>query len=329
MEVRSPERKDLKKLEEYNVSMFPEKVIPAKDYLEFWFGEDEGALNECLVLQDEEGEIRGQVLASPMTYFHNQKRVNSVWLFDLIVDEDLRKDGWGVDILCACMEQHPNSCSTGSGPTALPIHLKMGNKMLGEIRKYVGIPYPQYLITSVFRGIINVANYPKDVRVGSKTFRKLTSDRIEDFSQPYNPDLFEIGRDTEFLKWRFFNNLHSYAFYKDEESDDYFVVRTTKIKRVTVMLLVDYRCEMMNRLNFQDIFNAAKKVMKKLHIGIMITGSSLEKVDTILESHRFKSIGRPRPVIGFVKVQDKEEEIAKRNFIFATLADSDGETNWV
>lgn len=329
MEAKTLTKADLQQLQEYNKKIYPDKVIPAKNYLNFWLNRNERALEQCLILREVDGSIHGQVLASEMSYFYKQERIDTVWLFDLIVDEELRQDSWGVDLLLACMDKHPRSCSTGSGPAALPIHLKMGNKILGEIRKYVGLANPLCMLTSPFRGNIKAEKFPSYVEVNRKTFRKLSCEEMPNLTKPFNDTLFEIARDKEFLQWRFFNDLHSYAFYKDEHSDDYFVVRTTILKHITVMLLVDYRCNMSDAISFETIYQAAKRVMSRLQIGMMIVGSSLKVVDNVLENHGFRSVGRPRPVIGFVKVKDRKADVESRNFLLSTFADSDGETNWI
>lgn len=320
---------DLPQLQAYNNKIYPDKKIPAKDYLNFWLNRNVTATNQCLILQEEDGTIHGQILASEMSYYYKHKRTETVWLFDLIVDENLRKEGWGVDILLACMEKHPLSCSTGSGPTALPIHLKLGNKMLGEIRKYVGITSPLWLATSLLRGNIPISRFPKEVKSKGHRFIKTDKQNLPELTTPFNDSLWEPARDKEFLKWRYFNDLHEYAFYTDEHSGDYFVLRTIVQHHVTMMLLVDYRCNASNKEGFERIYIAVCKVMSKLHLAVLVTGSTLSIFDSVLERHRCKSIGRPRPVIGFIKVKDRKLDIENRNFAFVTLADSDGETNWI
>lgn len=313
----------------YNEKSYPEKVVRARDYLTFRFSKSPIEMDNGIYLVDHEQNVYGQILTSTMSYYYKNEKVDTVWLFDLIVDEELRKEGWGVDILLACMDKHPRSCGTGSGPAALPIELKMGFKMLGEIRKYVGLANPLCMLTSPFRGNIKAEKFPSTVIANSRKFRKLTREEMPDLTKPYNDNFFEITRDREFLQWRYFNDLHSYAFYKDEQSNDYFVLRTTIQKHITVMLLVDFRCNMSDTKSFEIIYKATKKVMSNLHIGMLIAGSSLKVVDDVLEAHCFKSIGRPRPVIGFVKVKDRKADVEARNFLLTTFADSDGETNWV
>lgn len=318
---------ELEQLILFNQSMYPNKVIGAKDILDFWFSKSENE-NGIYLLEDD-GSVHGQMLTSSMSYYYKGFKHDTVWLFDLIVDEALRADAWGIDVILASMDKHPASCSTGAGPEALKLHLKLGNKMLGEIRKYLGITNPLWLATSVFRGKVPVSTFPNEVKVKGHSFVKIDKQNLPELTSPYNENLWEVARDKEFLQWRYFNNLHNYAFYKDTQSNDYFVVRTIIQSHVTAMLLVDYRCVVSTPEAFERIYAAVSKVMSKVHLGILITGSSLATIDLVLEAHHFKSMGRPRPVIGFQKVKDRKADIEARDFAFVTLADSDGDINWV
>jgi hypothetical protein len=319
----------LQKLIAFNAKIYPEKKIPAEDYLKFWFSKSEDELAQGVYLVDGNGEIHGQILTSGMSYYYKGSVIDTVWLYDLIVEEVLRKDSWGVDVIVSCFDKHPASCSTGSGPDALKLHLKLGNKQLAEIRKYVGVANPLWIATSVFRGNIAVNKFPQQVNVDGHTFVKTKKENLPELKKPYNDNMWEPARDSSYLQWRFFNDLHEYAFYKDNQSEDYFTVRTIIQSHVTAMLLVDYRCDATGKKCFERIYKAVSKVMSKLHLAVLITGSTLATIDSVLEEHHFKSVGRPRPVIGFLKVKDRKTDIDDRNFAFVTLADSDGETNWL
>lgn len=329
METKILSKSDLQQLQEFNKKIYPGKLIPSERYLGFWLNRNDDAYNHCLIVQDKNGKIYGQVFSTEMSYYLKGEQYKSVWGFDLIVEEQLRRSNWGLDLLLKYLEMFPNACATGIGPQAYPIHKKMGSKMLGEIYKYVGIINPFGIISSIFLGNINAEKFPASVLSNGKAFRKLSCEKMPELTGPYNDNLFEIARDKDFLQWRYFNDLHSYAFYKDEKSMDYFVVRTTIRKHITLMVLVDYRCEMYNSNAFEDIFQAVKEVMYNLHIGILIVGSSLNVVDGVLERHCCKPIGRPRPVMGIINVKEYNELIDKREFLFTTFADSDGETNWI
>lgn len=328
MEITRARKEDLRLICEFNTRMYPKKVIDSKEYLDFWLSKDDANINDNLILKETDEQIYGQILTSPMSYYYGQQHKNTVWLFDLIVDEKLRKSAWGVDLLLACMEAHPASCSTGSGPVALPLHLKLGNKMLGEIRKYVGIVNPLFLINSFHRKAVSIKKFPKEVISGVCKYQRITENELPKYEGPFNENLFEIARDQDFLKWRFFNDLHQYGFYLAEDWQSYFVVRSIMLNGFRVLELVDFRCKV-DKKGFDVIVKAVHKVAKATHLPAVVCGSTLAAFDTVLERHHYKSIGRPRPVIGFVKCKDRKEDIAKRNFCFVTLADSDGETNWV
>ena len=196
MKIEKASQRYFANLCKYNTRIYPEKTIASKCYLEFWLTKKDAQIDDWLILKDDDGEIHGQILATPMSFFLKGKQNQTVWLFDLIVDEELRKFA---------------SCSTGSGPTALPLHLKLGNKMLGEIRKYVGIVNPLYLLTSYRRSVVAIEKYPQQVVSGLVQYRRIAKDELPLLEVPFNDSLLEIGRDKSFLEWRFlavFINMH-------------------------------------------------------------------------------------------------------------------------
>lgn len=318
----------LEQLCEFNNRIYPQKVIPAQNYLDFFLSKSTTEKDSFVVLKDDEDNISGQILTSSMSYFYQQKRVETVWLFDLIIDERLRKSAWGIDLLLKCMELHPMSCSTGSGPVALPIHLKLGNSYLGDIRKYVGMMNPFYLLTSYRRRAIPIDKFPKSIQMKYCTYHKVSIDQLPIYEKPFNEDLFEICRDHDYLRWRYFSKLHSYAFYLRDDNISYIVLRSIDIKGFRVMELVDYRCKN-SETDFEEIYQVAAKVTRKVRLSVLICGSSLKALDNVLERHHFKSIGRPRPILGFLRCNSRKEDIKNRKFCFVTFADSDGETNWI
>ena len=328
MTISAAKESDYYNLIEFNTRIYSNKIMNSRVYLDYWLSKANAIISDYVILKDDVGRIRGQILTTPMAYYYNQERTETVWLFDLIVDEELRKTAWGVDLLMACMDFYPASCSTGSGPAALPLHLKLGNSMLGELRKYVSIINPVYMLTSYHRKRVSIDSFPKEIESVEGGFRKIGKNELPIFDAPFNEKLFEISREKSFLEWRFFNDLHQYAFYLNEERRSYFVVRSILVKGLRVLELVDYRCSA-DRYSFDNIIKTVHKVAKAVHLPAVVCGSSLDSFDVVLEQHRYKSIGRARPIVGFVKCSDRHDDIAKRNFCFVTLADSDGETNWI
>lgn len=328
MIIRQAKEEDIKNLYIFNSNIFPEKIIDSKKYIDFWLSKSKEEISNALLLTDEDNKLYGQILTSSMSFYYKKEKINTVWLFDLIVDEYLRKGAWGIDLLLKGMEIHPKSFSTGAGPTALPLHKKLGNTLLGEIRKYVGIISPWYIPFSIKRHAISISKYPQKICVCQQEFTLTSADNLPELTQPFNDDLLEIARDKKYLEWRFFNRLHQYVFYLNNDCKSYFVLRSIELKGVRVMELVDYRCKLLDS-NFEIIYQAVVKVTKSVHLPIVVCGSTLSTIDKILERHHFKSLGRPRPVLGFLKCKDRKQDIESRNFAYITLADSDGETNWI
>lgn len=328
MKIKFITTSDLVNLYLFNNHVFIER-IDSKSIIDFWYNKGSKEYNSSIILTGENEEIWGQILSSSMLYFYQNSIRQGNWIFDYIVQEDKRKDGYGIDLLqFALQNKKVPIFATGSGPLALKIELKMGFKLIGELKKYVGISNPIFLPVSVFRGIIPKKKYPVSVKTKAATFQLTYAGLLPDYSNTFNPELLEFGRDNAFLNWRYFSDLHEYTFYKQVRGDDYFVVRTIVKKGITCLVLVDYRCDFSNKQNFSTLLNAVKKVASKLKLAVIVSGSSLKIADEMFEKKGFKSIGRPRPIISTEKFKEEQQRITNREFVFTTLADSDGEINW-
>lgn len=319
------DKSQIEQLVEYNKKMYPSRAKTAKERIDFWLSRCENAYSDIIVVE-KDNELYGQVFFSKMFVYNKGEREDSFWNFDLIVDEKLRKEERGLDLMQYYIKEYPEYYCTGSGPLAYRINLALGVKMLGEIRKYVGIVNPLWFVTAVFRGKVDVCKYPE--RVGKKWKRINSTAELHRLEQPYNADLFEIGRDGDFMNWRFFSGYHPYAVYVDDSTGDYFVVTTTVQKHITALVLVDFRCSLATKDGFEEIAKATRKIANKIYVPIVICGSSHTVIDAVLEEQNYKSIGRPRPIMGKKKFKDVKESIKDRSFAFVTLADSDGETSW-
>lgn len=328
MQIKILKEFDISDLYTFNKQVFPARCESNK-IIDFWFSKSIAERNLSAILISDLNEIWGQVLTSSMNYYYKNYNYTGKWIFDYIIREDKRKDGYGIDLLQFLLKYNKTPIfATGSGPLALKIELKMGFKLVGKLKKYLGIVNPFYIISSIFRGTIPVNRFQTIVKVNGETFSLMTNPDLPDITKPFNYNLLEFGRDKSFLSWRFYSRLHEYAIYKKDGADDYFVLRTIVNKNITCMVLVDYRCDLNYSESFKLIIKAAKKVSKRLRLSILITGSSLRLIDTILEKQYFKAVGRHRPIISSKLFREEKDKIKKREFVFTTLADSDGEINW-
>lgn len=328
MKFRRADNSYIKSLYDFGRRMYPER----KNYrqiIDFWLSKGEKEIENIVIAVDDENNIRGQQYFSSMNYYYEGEKKDSVWAFDLIVDEELRAGSQGFALMWKCKKIHPNSMSSGSNDISLPINLKIGNTQIGELRKYVGIRNPLCLFASLFRGEIAKEKYPNVVAVGKRSFLKVAKpDDLPDLKKPYNHQLLEIGREKDFLKWRFFSDLHDYVFYLDKKNNDYFVVRSIVKKHVTALVLIDYRCDLANDNSCKNIIDGFTTVAKKLNLAVMIADSSTKAMDEVCESRKMKSLGRPRPILGILDCEEKMNSIQNREFVLLTLADSDGDITW-
>lgn len=324
MIVRKINESDIISVEEYQKSIFNDRKDREKKIIDFWFSKNKNECENSYILEDN-GNIRGELLFSSMNYFYGGIKYLDFWAFDLIVDEELRKDGWGLNLMMKAFKEHNTCFCTGSGPLALKIEMKLGFYIIGEIRKYVRLINPLYFLNSIKRGNLSRDKYPEYIEVDNVKFDKINLSDMPNIVTPFNDNLLEIGRDDLFFKWRF-KDLHEYVIYKQNSCNNYFVIRSFVKKGITAMVLVDFRCPLNKKNDYNLIINAAIKVTKRLRLPILVTGSSLSLSDEILERRRFKSIGRPRPIITKDKrYKEQKESQNNRNFCLVTLADSDGE----
>jgi len=328
MKIRRATQEDIKELYEFNHRMYPNREN-YKEIIDFWLSKSPNEIENIIVIVDDDGKIRGQQFFSSMSFYKNGTETHSVWAFDLIVDEELQAGSHGFSLMWKCKKEHPNCMSSGSNEISLPINLKIGNKYLGDLKKYVGISNPFYFFTSLFRGDVRRENYPEIVKVSNSVYKKVGNPRdIPDYTNSFSPELLEISRKRDFLLWRFFTNLHVYVFYKNEENNDYFVVRTIVKHHVTALVLVDYRCSFKDKESFHSIMKAFIRIAKSLKIFIIITGSSLMEVDKVCESFHLKSVGRDRPILGMIDCEETEKWREARKNVLLTLTDSDGDITW-
>lgn len=328
MKIKFIDKNEVDSVYDFNKLVFPVKHSDGK-LLDFWFGKNKNETSISVILKGDSDEILGQALYSSMNYFYKEELSEGEWFYDYIIREDKRRCGYGIDILTFVANNKVKYIySIGAGPLSLKIHFKMGFRVIGELKKYVGIGNPFFFLTSLFRGVIPLKKYPEKVFVKDSSFYLLGKEELPYLKDSYNKDILEFGRENDYLKWRFFSGFHDYAFYKLGTGSDYFVLRTIIKKKITCLVLVDYRCSFGNKENFSNIIKAIKKIAGKLCLGLIITGSSLKEADSVLEKNHFRAVGRNRPINATQLFQDESEIIAARQFVFVTLADVDGELGW-
>lgn len=323
MEVRKITEEDIPLLIEYGNKVFPKRSKHYPKLIDFYFRNRISEFTGGLIML-KDGKICGQTFTLGTTMWYKGKKYPTCWGLDLIIDKDLRKDAAGVDLILASRKTYPQIACIGSGPLALKINLKGGYRMAGEIRKYVSLTSPFF--SPLFMLLPRKRKFPKSIGEFS-----LLTDPAQFKSMDFrNEQIIEIGRDTDFVSWRYFTPVFRKYFVYQNNSGDYFVVRPIRYKHIPMMCLVDFRCELNTEDSFSLIFKEFKRLSMKMRVPFLLCGSSHMTVDRVLEANGMKSIGRPRPIIlrNALKKELDSGKVENRMAIFATFADSDGEVSW-
>ncbi|HEX8269206.1 MAG TPA: hypothetical protein VF581_04885 [Flavobacterium sp.] len=335
MKISFYDKSDHSEFIDFNALAFPERGEFNKKLIDFRYfnplNKGNHIRNAVVAYDDESGELIGEALYHPASYYFQNEWHKMEWGFDLFARPDKRTESVGIYIMEFIKANKTGpTFATGVGKPALKMKKFYGYHVIGHLEKFYKIINPIFLATGLLRAArIPTTKFPQKIKSGNHEFSKVTKEQLWDLEVAYNPDLLEFGRDRNFLNWRFYSAGFEYAVYKVSDSETnplYFVVRTTKIKGITTVMLVDYRFNTGNRENFEIILQAAAKVASRLFLPIVITSSSLRITDDLLQEQGYKKQGIPRPVVSNVKeYKSYKEQIDNRNFVFLTFADSDGE----
>jgi hypothetical protein len=318
----------------FNKKSFPgkqvEKII---DFRYFNPLNNSTSIENNVVATDDNQNIIGQMCYHSASYFFNNELLQSEWGFDFFVDPESRNDAVGLQVLDFIKANKLLPIfGVGLGKRSLKLQKVYGFHLIGYLKKYYKIVNPIFLLSGFLTGRhVKTARYPKFVGKGENRFQKVSADELWSNQSPYNQSLLEFGRDKNFLSWRFFSSHFQYAVYRkvsDAGSPQpvYFAVRTTKVKKITCLILSDFRFDTDKKSDFKAIVNAASSVASALYLPIVVTGSSHHVSDAVLEEARFKITGEDRTIVSNVKeYKQYQDQITARNFLFTTLADTDGE----
>ncbi|MCC8424864.1 hypothetical protein [Mucilaginibacter sp. UR6-11] len=320
----------------FNVESFPERDALTQKLITFRYFNPLNTGNfieNNVIALDNDGKICAQALYHPARYYLKNELHDFEWGFDLYVSPNKRNDSLGLHLFEYIKEnKHAPIFASGVGEKALKIESFFGYHVIGYLKKYYKLVNPFYLLSGlIVKSNLNNSRYPDRLIVGKEFFEKTKAMQQWLAGAPYNNNLLEFDRSQQFMNWRFFSDDFNYAVYrrigaKPFSPPIYFVVRTVKIKHLTCLLLVDYRYDTKQVDDFKLIIKVVNKLAAKLLLPVVVTGSSLKISDAVLELNNFKITGKDRPIICNIKeYKQYKNEIKNRDFIFSTLADSDGE----
>lgn len=333
-EIRNCRKDEIEELVDYTSSIYPYRCKTEKDRFRFknlarfWFYRTADTYRYMMIIK-EKGRIVGQTYLIPTNYYWKGIRCEATWSFDLFVDLDKRKAAYGTDLMMETRSQLGDSFNTGANDSSLALQRILGYKCIGSIRKYVGRGSVFGLFRMFFQRRVSISCFPMFVRSGNVIFEKIKEVGMIATEKTFNTNLLEWVRDDEFVSWYYgSHNVNEYAIYKEQGSKNYFVVRPICYAHVLMLALVDFRCPLDKGDVFQTIVEAVREITRQLYIPFIVSSSTLAITDNVLESSRFCSVGRPRPVMSKKKWKGMEERIDTRTFLQVNFVDSDGEAGW-
>lgn len=292
--------------------------------------------NTNILIAFEENKIIGQALLN-LFYYHYKGNLSKCFFgSNYYVLEEYRNTGVGAYLaLKFTSNEFRPHFAIGVSKIAIKIHLSLNEKIIGDVHKFIWFRRYFSFVKVVFNSIHKSRRIFKSDNSKAIRFPEVLIGKNYKFNLIYflkdwefrclHDNILEFSRSLEYIRWRFFNEYRKYHFYllEDQKSSTYFVLRNTFWKGLNLLLLVDYRVSNKDINGFKYILDASKRVARMLKCDGIITASSLKYFDNILKKNLFIRIGRPGLIMTNASINFNNVNIKKRNFVYATMADSD------
>lgn len=232
----------------------------------------------------------------------------------------------------------------GIGPTNAVgnLYLSYGLRSLGSTRTFVWFRNPLAILTLIKKALFRNR---KDVSMSDlddtshQLPEQLSSQRIvfnlvnnlNNFVDYSWHDTVEFSRDSDFLKWRFFNDYRKYFCYASttnslaDKKMIYFVIRIGTWNGIKLLFLVDYKLPPGSIFEWKAILKLTKKIAKLNKCDAVVTVCSHVFFEKEAKKNCFIQIGKENLVITNLSLGISDEIIKKRESIYTTMADSDQE----
>lgn len=241
-----------KKLIEFNIQNYPNRT-KVQQRIEHLLNYKCNGLPIKIYLGVDEDKIIGQIFLLPF-FVQNTEEVH-YWGMDYFVHSDYRNTPIGIMLLRKVLKKNAH-LGMAFSPISLKIHKVLGEKQIADLKLFVK-PNFAYIIR-----LFNNGQLPKFIKVKDETFHLVNNISFNEKNNISNPKLILRNKDT--LSWRFnaFDNRRYYK-YQSEDELSYIVLRQIVLKKIPMLLVVDYRLSIYNKASFEIIDNLISKVVKR------------------------------------------------------------------
>lgn len=294
------------------------------------------ARQPCVLLAiNEHDRLIGQHLHNPMEYRWAGQIHPGFFGYDFFVDPAWRGQGVGTALAAAGERQFFPHWGLGVSERSKKILLSLNNRVVGELFIYVwlrNVMSPLHLASHALfnsgrrlkKRVQRPVSLPRELMVCGQRFALV--ERLPQLAaEPWPADVLRFSRSSDFLQWRFFHPRHRYGVYLLDEPGavTYWVVRMIWARGLYLLALVDYCVPFGDHTRFRWILQAAKSLAKNVRADGIFTMSSHCFFDDGLANERFFRRRQPIAILTNAALAVPAARIAQRQFIVATMADSD------
>ncbi len=288
-----------------------------------------------LLAINEHDRLIGQHLHNPMEYWWAGEMQHGFFGYDFFVDPACRGQGVGKALAKAGDRQFFPHWGLGVSERSKQILLSLNNRVVGELFIYVwlrNVLSPLHLASHALfnsdrrlkQRVQRPVSLPRELMVRGQRFALV--DRLPQLAgEPWPADVLRFSRSSDFLEWRFFYPKFRYAVYllDEQQAKTYFVVRMIWARGLYLLALVDYGVPFADGDRFRSVVRAAKLLARIVRADGIFTMSSHQFFDAGFASERFFRRRQPIDILTNAPLSVAPQKIARREFIVATMADSD------
>lgn len=311
------------------LELFYKKAYPHRNDISEYLNRNIFSLPFCqikdtLVIYDGDS-IVGSNLSINTKALIGSEEYDVIWSFDTIVLPEYRSTDAGT-FIGEFWFTHKEVFGAGLTDISERMWKVMKGKFIAYATAFIKLNYTSPYLFNFFKPILSnekvlKKEFPELLNTKKSTFTKLSSAaEIKIPAEGYwNSEMIEFKRDVDFIKWRFFKHDSPYHVYQ-KNSDDcvYFVVRLIEWHNLPLLYMVDYRFNLNNTKDFNEILDAANKIVKKLNCAGLYIRCSLETLKDICKNHGFIMKGQGAQIVTRFKPAVKKDYP-----VFFTAADSD------
>lgn len=283
--------------------------------------------NDSIYSVTKDGEYVAQMLTMPAPLSLNEKQIPAYWGQDYFVLESHRGEGFGKGLAPLYLGKD-YYIAVGFSPKSAAIHQKMGAKKIGYLDYFEKWASPLHRIKFyIERGLKKKAKDEKSYAFPENIDNFRLIKNISDFKQStlnWNTNTIETLRDPEYLQWRFFYKPNRYFLYQENTNKPnpaYFVAKPYFYKGVNWLKFVDYRFDIANLSEFENILKAGEKLCSQLNLYGIVISSSLKTSNKTLAENSFHQSGH-EVVLTTYPFKHEETDDAHNHFMIS-FADSD------